>query len=210
MVTIKSFLSFAFRAMCQNRARPCSKLDVGGHYSTVLSVSRIGAFVVITAALMGSLPIAARASSKLQNTATSVPGGTTSVPSRSPQAIFTEGETALRNGNLDEAERSFKQVLALDPRAAAAYANLGVIHMRRKQWQLALASLHQAEKLAPQMTGVRLNIGLVHYRQNDFRHAVPALESVVKDSPDSLQARYLLGQCYFFTDRFVEAVDMLE
>lgn len=127
-----------------------------------------------------------------------------------PAQIFARGERALTDGNLREAELDFKRVLALDPRAAAAYVNLGVIQMRHKQWDAALSSLHSAQKLAPELAGIRLNIGLANYRKGDYRHAIPAFESVVKDAPDSVQARYLLGQCYFFTDRYVEAVDVLE
>jgi tetratricopeptide (TPR) repeat protein len=131
-------------------------------------------------------------------------------PHEGPAKIFARGEAALGKGDLDVAERSFRQVLAIDPKSSAAYANLGVIAMRRKQWTTALTNLQKAEKLAPQIAGIRLNIGLAYYRQNDFWHATPAFESVVKDQPDSVQARFLLGQCYFFTDRWVEAADMLQ
>jgi tetratricopeptide (TPR) repeat protein len=72
-----------------------------------------------------------------------------------PQEIFEAGEAALRAGKLDEAERDFRQVLAVDAGVAGAYANLGVIHMRRKQWPQALAMLHKAEKLAPKVAGIR-------------------------------------------------------
>jgi tetratricopeptide (TPR) repeat protein len=125
------------------------------------------------------------------------------------QAVFATGESALRGGDLEAAESSFKKALKLNPKAAYAYANLGVIAMRRKQWQTALDYLGKAEELAPEVPGIRLNIGLTYYRRNDFRHAIPPFESVVKEQPDSLQARYLLGQCYFFTYRYVEATDTL-
>jgi len=127
-----------------------------------------------------------------------------------PEQIFRHGEEAPRGGDLDQAERNFRQVVILNPQVAGAYANLGVIYMRRKQWTPALANLHKAEKLAPKVAGIRLNIGLTHYRQNEFRRAIPPFESVVKDQPDSLQARFLLGQCYFFTERWGDAVDTLE
>ena len=63
-----------------------------------------------------------------------------------PQAIFKQGEAALTSGDLDSAERSFERVVSLDPQAAAAYANLGVIHMRRKHWNAAIANLEQRDK----------------------------------------------------------------
>jgi tetratricopeptide (TPR) repeat protein len=129
---------------------------------------------------------------------------------RDPQRLFEAGEAALHAGKLDEAEHDFERVLAINPDVAGAYANLGVIHMRRKQWPQALEMLHKAEKLAPDIAGIRLNIGLAYFRQNDFVRAIQPFESVVRQSPDSFQARYLLGLCYFFGDRWTDAIGALE
>src|SRR5262249_40441609 len=73
----------------------------------------------------------------------------TKAPAGTPQELFASGEAALRENKLDEAEKNFRAVLAADPQAAGAYANLGVIDMRRKRWPPALEMLHKAEKLAP-------------------------------------------------------------
>jgi tetratricopeptide (TPR) repeat protein len=124
--------------------------------------------------------------------------------------LFEAGEAALRAGQLDEAEHHFRQVLAINPGVAGAYANLGVIDMRRKHWTQALEILHQAEKLAPETAGIRLNVGLVYYRQRNFLAAIEPFESVVKLMPASYQARYLLGFCYFFSGRWADTVAMLE
>jgi tetratricopeptide (TPR) repeat protein len=131
-------------------------------------------------------------------------------PAADPAKIFAAGEAELKANKLDLAERDFRHVLALDPKSSGAYANLGVINMRRKRWPEALAMLHKAEKLAPQVAGIRLNIGLVYFRQNDFLSAIGPFESVVRDAPDSYQARYLLGLCYFFNDRWQDAINALE
>ena len=126
------------------------------------------------------------------------------------QKEFQDGELALRNGDLARAEGHFRQVLALDPNSAGAYADLGVIYMRRKQWDRAVLSLKKAERLAPAVAGIRLNLGLVYYRQSMYSAAAPMFESVVKEQPDSSQARYLLGLCYFFTNRWAQATETLE
>jgi tetratricopeptide (TPR) repeat protein len=143
-----------------------------------------------------------------QTAAAKVPAPSTEASD--PRALFRQGDAALKSGSLDAAERSFRGVLAIDPQAAGAYANLGVIYMRRRQWPHALEMLRKAEHLAPQIAGIRLNIGLVYYRQNDFRDAIPPFESVVRDVPDSFQARYLLGLCYFFVERYDDAATVLE
>jgi len=129
---------------------------------------------------------------------------------RDPQKLFEAGEAALHAGALDEAEHEFRQVLTINPGVAGAYANLGVIHMRRKQWPQALEMLHKAEKLAPDIAGIRLNIGLVYYRKRNFLAAIEPFESVVRQTPGSYQARYLLGFCYFFDSRWKDTVATLE
>ena len=126
-----------------------------------------------------------------------------------PAQIFQRGQEDLAAGRLDEAERRFQQVLQLDPQAGAAYANLGVISMRRKQWTKALESLEKAERLMPLVPGIRLNIGLAYYRQNEFLKAIPSFESVVRDQPNASQPRYLLGLSYFFADRWAESASVL-
>lgn len=127
-----------------------------------------------------------------------------------PAKLFQFGQDALTHGRLDEAERDFRAVLQIDPQSGGAYANLGVVHMRRKQWTRALQMLRKAEHLMPQVSGIRLNIGLAYFRQNEFLEAIPSFESVVRDQPDALQPRYLLGLCYFFAERWSDAASTLE
>ena len=154
-----------------------------------------------------------------QNTS---PSAATNQPKSRPQAqssaattadpvqIFQHGQDALNRGRLDQAERDFRQVLALNPQLGGAYANLGVVYMRRKQWTKALEMLHQAEQMLPQVAGIRLNIGLAYYRQSEFLKAIPVFESVVRDQPAASQPRHLLGICYFFAQRWSDAANSLE
>jgi tetratricopeptide (TPR) repeat protein len=127
-----------------------------------------------------------------------------------PGQIFRAGQNALNQNRLEEAERDFRRVLAIDPQAGAAYANLGVVYMRQKQWAKALEMLRKAQHLSPQLPGIRLNIGLAYYRQNEFLKAIPVFESVVRDQPDAVQPRHLLGLCYFFAERWADAANTLE
>jgi tetratricopeptide (TPR) repeat protein len=164
--------------------------------------------------LMGITALAAPQNSsaagaaKPRNAAPTAASGDTS--SANPAQLFQHGQDALNRGQLDEAERDFHRVLEIDPQAGGAYANLGVVAMRRKQWGKALETLQKAEHLLPQVPGIRLNIGLAYYRQNEFLKAIPPFESVLHDQPDSQQARHLLGLCYFFAERWADAAATLE
>src|SRR6266702_1121919 len=68
-----------------------------------------------------------------------------------PKEWFAKGQTALQSGDLTTAEAAFCQVLAADPRAGSAYANLGVggagARVGRKNWDHAITLLQKAEKL---------------------------------------------------------------
>ena len=176
-----------------------------------MSSARIG-LLVANNLLVVALTAAMAAQHSLPETAAKPHGtaSTASAATKDPAEIFREGQEALNHGQLEAAERDFRAVLAADPQAGAAYANLGVVYMRRKQWTKALEMLHHAERLLPQVPGIRLNIGLAYYRQNEFLKAIPAFESVVNDQPDAVQPRHLLGLCYFFVERWKDAADTLE
>jgi tetratricopeptide (TPR) repeat protein len=126
------------------------------------------------------------------------------------QELFQSGESALKKGEIDEAERSFRAVILLNPQAAGAYANLGVIEMRREHWRQAREMFRHAEALARDVPGIRLNIGLSFYRQGDYAAAIGPFKSVVRDVPSALQARYLLGLCYLFVADYRDAMATLE
>jgi tetratricopeptide (TPR) repeat protein len=170
--------------------------------------SRIAGWVLLASlsAAMSPQSSPTGAAAPSQNGAPVASSGTPADPAQ----LFQAGQAALNLGRLDEAERDFRHVLAEDPQAGGAYANLGVVYMRRKQWAKALELLRKAEHLMPQVAGIRLNIGLAYYRQNEFLEAIPAFESVLHDQPDAAQPRHLLGLCYFFAERWADAANMLE
>lgn len=131
-------------------------------------------------------------------------------PDRAIRSYLEAGESALKRGQLEEAENDFRKIRAMQPANLRAHVNLGVIYMREKKWDNALDELRTAEKLAPQIPGIRFDIGLVYYREGDHRQAIAPFESVLRDQPDWPQARHLLGLCYLSEERFADAAAMLE
>lgn len=123
---------------------------------------------------------------------------------------YAAGDSALRRGQLAEAEKNFLEITAIKPRDLRAHVNLGVIYTRQKKWQRALEELRTAEKIAPQIPGIRFDIGLVYYRQRDYHQAIAPFESVLRDQPDWTQAKHLLGICYISEERFADAAAVLE
>jgi tetratricopeptide (TPR) repeat protein len=160
---------------------------------------------VLWAGRMGAAAVSRKAFPAAQSTE-----APQSVSRDDPRVEFTSGQHALRDGDLDAAEKAFRRVLTVDPRSAAAYANLGVIAMRRKEWDHALELLKKAELLDPKMAGIRLNMGIAEFRRANYGAAIVPLGSVLHDQPDSSQARYLLGLCQVFTERYPDALATLQ
>src|SRR6266404_6696259 len=126
------------------------------------------------------------------------------------EKTFQHGQAALQANDLEIAEADFRKVLQAHPEFAAAYVNLGVIEMRRKNWEPALRELRHAEKLAPKMAGIRLNIGLAEYKSGNYPDAIAPLKAAMSDQPDAAQPRYLLGLCYSFVGQHADAVKALQ
>ncbi len=161
--------------------------------------------IVLLAGVVGAGPVCGAAFPAAQSAE-----APKSVPHVDPRVEFSAGQNALRDGDLNAAEKAFRRVLTVDPRSAAAYANLGVIAMRRKEWDHALELLKKAEHLDPKMAGIRLNIGITEFRRANYGAAIGPLNSVLRDQPDSSQARYLLGLCQVFTEHYPDAVTTLQ
>ena len=179
------------------RVRPLSRVKIRFAFASVLFLAATG-FATSSQSAPPPAP-------NPRNSATTSP----SQASIDLAQLFQAGQEALNTNRLDEAERDFQKIIAGNPQMGGAYANLGVVYIRRKQWTKALELLKKAETLMPQVAGIRLNIGLAYYRQNEFLKAIPPFESVVRDQSDALQPRHLLGLCYFFTERWADAANTL-
>lgn len=122
---------------------------------------------------------------------------------------FQVATQEMQAGNLDAAEHGFLALLRCGPNASA-YANLGVVYMRKHDWPAATRALKQAERLDPGMQGIRLNLALVAFRRSRYEEAIPYLQFLVRKEPDAVQPTFLLGLCYFFTDQYGKAALLLD
>ncbi|MBZ5545793.1 MAG: tetratricopeptide repeat protein, partial [Acidobacteriia bacterium] len=94
-------------------------------------------------------------------------------PGKSPERIFQVAQQNLQAGSYSEAEKGFREVLRLDPRSAAAYANLGVVYLRTNRFQDAVESFQEATRLAPNVAGLYLNLGLAYLNLGKYPEAIP-------------------------------------
>ena len=77
----------------------------------------MGVLGVGTGTLVCECPAAAKELSKQESRNSQA----TTAATEDPRAWFAKGQAALENGDLDAAEGAFRQVIAADARAGAAY-----------------------------------------------------------------------------------------
>src|SRR5262249_57083977 len=85
---------------------------------------------------------------------------------------FTYGVAFFQRGYLEQAEESFKQVIAAKPNDAEAHYNLGTLYLRKKALLDARRSLEQAVTLRPNYPEAWNNLGMLAAQQGQTDDAI--------------------------------------
>jgi Flp pilus assembly protein TadD/peroxiredoxin len=122
---------------------------------------------------------------------------------------FTYGVAMFQHGYLDQAEESFKQVIAAKPRNAEAHYNLGTLYLRRKSFAEAHASLQQAVNLRPDYPEAWNNLGMLAAEDGHNEDAVRNFRHSLELRPDYAVAMLNLGNLYRRQGDYDEARTLL-
>lgn len=132
-------------------------------------------------------------------------------PAQDAEQLFNQATQSLRAGDLDAAERGFREVLAQEPKNLGALGNLGVLLSRRNRPHEAIAIYKRALLLAPREPGLELNLGLAYMKLDDHAKALPLFASVAaRQHPLATQAKELKATCQVQLGQISEALPTLE
>jgi tetratricopeptide (TPR) repeat protein len=101
---------------------------------------------------------------------------------------------ALQAGDKDEAERSARKALELDPNLAAGYRYLGDVYSSRSQWRDAIGAYEKALSRDPNLDDVYVNLGWAYESSGDLVSAQRNYEvfltvSTDKDAMEKVRAQ---------------------
>ncbi|MGH9545112.1 MAG: tetratricopeptide repeat protein [Terriglobales bacterium] len=122
---------------------------------------------------------------------------------------FTYGVSFFQHGYLEQAEASFKQVIAAKPDSPEAYYNLGTLYLRRNAFHDAREYLEQAVKLRPAYPEAWNNLGMVAAHESQPAEAVHNFEQSLQQRPTYTIALLNLGNLYRRQGNFAEAEKLL-
>jgi tetratricopeptide (TPR) repeat protein len=79
------------------------------------------------------------------------------------------GRLAVREDNLTEAADRLRRAVASDPLSPEPYAELALVHIRRKEFALAESNLTRALQISPEHYRTNLNLLMLYQKINDPR-----------------------------------------
>lgn len=131
---------------------------------------------------------------------------------KSPRLWLALGIAQLTYGQNTEAENSFKQSLALDPKAVAALAYLGITYAERGQYDTALGFLQQAIALNPQRATLHYLVAdtLLKSSVADTSQVEKYLKRAIELDPNLAAAYLSWAKLYVRSNRYAEAAPLLQ
>jgi len=102
------------------------------------------------------------------------------------------GSCLLSLNRLDEAEKTFRFILAENPKYSLAAGNLGFTYMQKGQPSMAYEYLSRAIALDPDREQTLINLAVYLHGSGDLRRCQQVLEQVLKRHPDNEQATAML------------------
>ena len=118
---------------------------------------------------------------------------------------LAHGSDALKQGKLDQAQRSFRIALDQEPDNTRVLALLGLTYFRGNQFDEARPIYEQLVAKAPTDPSHRLNLGLVYLKVNESEKAISSLEASRALDPSQGRAISYLGLAYARAGRYAEA-----
>ena len=123
---------------------------------------------------------------------------------------FSYGVAFFQHGFLDEATRSFQQVIAQNPADPDAHYNLGTLYLRRNSLVEAQRSLEEAVRLRPDYPEAWNNLGMLAAQKGNNDEAIRDFQQSLQFRPAYAIAALNLGNVYRRQENLDEAERFLK
>ena len=117
---------------------------------------------------------------------------------------FEAAKATLASGSLDQAERGYRQTIALGLR------QLGNLSISEDQFEQATRFLDEAVKLTPDDADLQVETGIAWFRRGDPQKATELVKAVLAAHPDNARAHNVLGRIDIFKGDLEGSIEELQ
>lgn len=121
------------------------------------------------------------------------------------QRFLMRGNEAVKRNSLEQAERFFREAIALDSCFADAWNNLGTLQFNRGSYAEAMESYSHALMCRPDFVDALLNRANVGYLVGEWSRALSDLAKAQAIKPDTAVIPHLRGLIYTSTHEYAKA-----
>jgi tetratricopeptide (TPR) repeat protein len=107
---------------------------------------------------------------------------------------YNNGLKAAKEGDTKKAIGELKEALTIYPQFMAAFNELGLQYLARKDLPMAIEAFRSARKIEPGAAAPQLNLGIALVDNKQYKEAAAELQDVVKKQATSAPAHLYLGQ----------------
>src|SRR5208337_1206839 len=144
-----------------------------------------------------------------RGTSSNVTPGAAGNPILAPKAkkALDKSIQALRDDNVEAAEKALDQAMKLAPNNPAVLYVLGLLELKKREWTKAQSALEKATQMEPNSARSLAALGMALCNQKKYAEAIPPLEkSVQVDPATGWETRWTLAQSYYRSKRYEEAL----
>lgn len=113
------------------------------------------------------------------------------------QSLYLQALTAHNSGDIDHAEKLYRQILRSFPQLDPVLSNLGAILVGRKKLKEAIKVLEKAIKVNPNSPEALMNLAAAHKGLGKKKKAIHLYEQAIQKAPERPEAHFNLGNMQF-------------
>ncbi|MBI2412616.1 MAG: tetratricopeptide repeat protein [Deltaproteobacteria bacterium] len=124
-----------------------------------------------------------------------------------PQTYFGLGNAYAGKGMAQEAEKKYREAIALKPDYTDARYNLGLLYAGQGRFDEGVTEFKEVLRVRPDFTPARINTGNMHMAQGRYIDAINEFEEALKIEPESAPVRARLGMAYLNAGRIEDSIE---
>lgn len=145
---------------------------------------------VVNTAILNNMAMSSLSSGNLTNVGACLVSALTLAQSDEEKSDvwYNISHVAIHASELSMSQQALLIATTIDPKNGEAFNNLGLLELKKKNFQKALASFKSATEANPEMHEPWFNLALIYQRMGLLQEAYLAIEEAVKIFPDFTEA----------------------